>query len=81
MIQAKPCNELFSSKNDAFVLSPSLILIYKLFSRTDAEFSAMAKVRSLSDGTTAIVAVIHGGKIYVANGAESFQIKSQKIFM
>ena len=36
--------------------------------RVDAEFSAKAKIQMLTDGTTAVVAVIHDGKIFVGNG-------------
>jgi hypothetical protein len=35
--------------------------------RTDAEFSAMARQRVLSDGTTAVTAVIHNGCVYPYN--------------
>lgn len=46
--------------------------------RVDAEFSAKAKIQMLTDGTTAIVAVIHDGKIYVANAGDSRAMLVQK---
>lgn len=48
------------------------------FFRADAEFSAMARMRMLSDGTTAVVACIHNSKIYVANAGDSRGIIVQK---
>lgn len=37
----------------------------------DAEFSAKARVQMMTDGTTALVAVLHEGKVYVGNGTPS----------
>ena len=34
----------------------------------DAEFSAKARTQMLTDGTTAVVAIIQDSKIYVGNG-------------
>ena len=39
-----------------------------LLFRIDADFSAKARVQMLSDGSTAVVAIIHGKKVYVGNG-------------
>lgn len=36
--------------------------------RVDAEFSSKARIQMLTDGTTAIVAVIQDSKVYVGNG-------------
>jgi hypothetical protein len=36
--------------------------------RVDAEFSAKARIQMMTDGTTAVVAVVHDGKVYVGNG-------------
>jgi serine/threonine protein phosphatase PrpC len=46
--------------------------------RTDAEFSFMARQRMLNDGTTAVAAVIHDRKIFVANAGDSRAILVQK---
>ena len=46
--------------------------------RTDAEFSFMARQRMLNDGTTAVTAVIHDRKIFVANAGDSRAILVQK---
>lgn len=45
-----------------------LIVVIACLCRVDAEFSGKARAQMLNDGTTAIVAAFHGGKIYVANG-------------
>lgn len=42
------------------------------FYKTDAEFSAMAKVAQMTDGTTAVVGLVLNGRVYVANGATCF---------
>lgn len=42
------------------------------FIRVDSEFSGKAKAQTLNDGTTAIVAAFHAGKIYVGNGKSLF---------
>ena len=46
--------------------------------RTDAEFSSIARQRVLPDGTTAVIAIIHNRKIYVANAGDSRAIIVQK---
>ena len=45
--------------------------------RTDAEFSSIARQRVLSDGTTAVTAVIKDGCVYVANAGDSRAIVVQ----
>lgn len=60
-----------------FIEEPSKAL-QRAFFRTDAEFSAIAKVKNLTDGTTAVVAVVHGKRIYVANAGDSRCILVQK---
>ena len=56
-------------EDENFVQDPSLAL-KRSFYRTDAEFSAMAKIRYLSDGTTSLVACIHNRRLYVANAGD-----------
>lgn len=46
--------------------------------RTNNEFSNMARNRSYSDGTTALVAVVHGKRILVANAGDSRGMIVQK---
>ena len=41
------------------------------FFKTDAEFSAQAKVKMFSDGTTAVVALVHNRTVYCANAGDS----------
>jgi len=38
----------------------------------DAEFSAKARIQMMTDGSTATVAIIHDGKVYVGNGICAF---------
>jgi len=57
--------------NDDKILSDPKAALRNAFYKTDAEFSAIARVRSIGDGTTAIVAVLLGGKVYVANAGDS----------
>ena len=54
------------------------------FRRLDEEFTQIAKRHMLSDGSTAVVAVINNKKVYVANAGDSRAIIVQKgvpIFM
>lgn len=46
--------------------------------RTDAEFSSIARQRVMSDGTTAVTALIHNKRIYVANAGDSRAIVVQQ---
>ena len=55
--------------DESFVHDPALALKRSFF-RVDAEFSAMAKLRYLSDGTTSLVACIHNRRLYVANAGD-----------
>ena len=55
--------------DESFVHDPALALKRSFF-RADAEFSAMAKLRYLSDGTTSLVACIHNRRLYVANAGD-----------
>ena len=51
-------------------LSYSNILIHTTSSciRIDADFSAKAKAQTLTDGTTAVIAIIHQNRVIVGNG-------------
>ena len=60
-----------------FLENPCLALTNS-FIRTDAEFSTIARQRVLSDGTTAVTAIIHDKMIYVANAGDSRAILVQK---
>jgi protein phosphatase 1L len=64
--------------NDSNFIGEPCKALERAFFRTDAEFSATAKIKALTDGTTAIVAVTHGKKIYVANAGDSRCIMIQK---
>ncbi len=44
-------------------------------SRVDAEFSAKARHQMLTDGTTAVVAIIQDSKIYVGNGTFALHLR------
>ena len=55
--------------DESFVHDPALALRRSFF-RADAEFSAMAKLRYLSDGTTSLVACVHNRRLYVANAGD-----------
>lgn len=52
--------------------------ISRSFKKVDSEFSGKAKAQTLNDGTTAIVAAFHAGKIYVGNAGDSRAIVVQK---
>ena len=67
----------YALKDPEFLSSPASAL-RNAFYRTDAEFSSIAKARVMNDGTTAVTAVIHGGKVYVANAGDSRAIVVQK---
>ena len=67
----------YTLKDPEFLSSPASAL-RNAFYRTDAEFSSIAKARVMNDGTTAVTAVIHGGKVYVANAGDSRAIVVQK---
>jgi protein phosphatase 1L len=41
------------------------------FAQTDNDFSALARENNMTDGTTAVVATVHGGKLVVANAGDS----------
>jgi protein phosphatase 1L len=47
-------------------------------SRVDEEFSSKARHRMLTDGTTAVIAAIHNGRIYVGNAGDSRAILIRK---
>ena len=57
-------------KDLSFKSDPKLAL-RNAFYKTDAEFSAMAKLKQMTDGTTACVGVVLNGRVYVANGQSS----------
>lgn len=52
--------------------------LFKAFQRTEEEFIEMARKQRLMDGTTAVVALIHAGRIVVANAGDSRGILVQK---
>ena len=52
--------------------------LYNSFCKVDDEFTNIARIRFLNDGTTAVVAVIHNNIIYVANAGDSRGIIAQK---
>lgn len=52
--------------------------LYNSFCKVDDEFTSIARIRYLNDGTTAVVAVIHNNVIYVANAGDSRGIIAQK---
>jgi len=52
--------------------------LFRSFFKIDAEFSAKAKIQMLADGTTATVAIIHEGKIFVGNAGDSRAILVKK---
>lgn len=47
--------------------NPSLAAT-RAFFKVDADFSKVAKAQTLTDGTTAVVAIIANKKVYIANG-------------
>lgn len=55
--------------DEEFVQNPSEAL-RRSFYKTDAEFSAIARLRFLSDGTTSLVACIHNRRLFVANAGD-----------
>lgn len=57
--------------NDAQIKIDPKIALRNAFFRVDAEFSAIARLRGMNDGSTAIVGLIQKGKIYVANAGDS----------
>lgn len=59
----------YAVEDDEFIRNPSAAL-RRSFYKADAEFSAIAKVRFLSDGTTSLVACIHNRRLYVANAGD-----------
>ena len=52
--------------------------LYSSFNKVDADFSAKAKLQMLSDGSTAVVALIHDHRVYVANAGDSRGIIVQR---
>jgi serine/threonine protein phosphatase PrpC len=49
-----------------------------LLPRTDSDFIEKHQKHGIVDGTTAVVAVVHGGKIIVANAGDSRAILIQR---
>ena len=66
-INCSLCDSILSFNGVIFVLV-----------RTDAEFSSIARQRVMSDGTTAVTALIHNKRIYVANAGDSRAIVVQQ---
>jgi len=64
-------------EHPAFSDDPSSSLRHS-FAQTDGEFSRMARDNNLTDGTTAIVAAIHDGRVIVANAGDSRGILVKK---
>jgi len=64
-------------KDPDFTSNPATALKNAFF-RTNEEFSSIAKARGMNDGTTAVTAVIHAGRVYVANAGDSRAIVVQK---
>lgn len=52
--------------------------IHRSFLKVDEEFSSKARHRMLTDGTTAVIAAIHNGRIYVGNAGDSRAILIRK---
>lgn len=67
----------YAVKDPEFVDDPSKALKNAFF-KTDSEFSEGSKSTVLTDGTTAVVAAIHGQRIYVANAGDSRCIVVQR---
>lgn len=59
----------YAVDDEEFVENTSVAL-RRSFYKADAEFSAIAKLRFLSDGTTSLVACIHNRRLYVANAGD-----------
>ena len=77
---AQYCKEKLLStvlRDADFNANPNVAL-RRAFFRTDAEFSATARVRMWTDGTTAVVAAVHNRRVYVANAGDSRGIIVQK---
>lgn len=49
-----------------------------IYYRTDDDYTIYCKKRGVLDGTTVVVAVVHGNKIFVANAGDSRAILVQK---
>lgn len=64
-------------EDSEFVTSPANAL-KKTFQKVNSEFSTLAKSNFFSDGTTAVVAVVHRNRITVANAGDSRCILIQK---
>ena len=56
---------------DDFVEHNTVASLITGFRRVDEEFTSIARRHMLSDGSTAVVAVVHDRKIYVANAGDS----------
>eukprot|EP00428_Durinskia_dybowskii_P079457 CAMPEP_0170449776 /NCGR_PEP_ID=MMETSP0117_2-20130122/51426_1 /TAXON_ID=400756 /ORGANISM="Durinskia baltica, Strain CSIRO CS-38" /LENGTH=286 /DNA_ID=CAMNT_0010711043 /DNA_START=251 /DNA_END=1111 /DNA_ORIENTATION=+ len=52
--------------------------LFRSFFKVDAEFSAKARIQMMTDGSTATVAIIHDGKVYVGNAGDSRAIIVKK---
>jgi serine/threonine protein phosphatase PrpC len=67
----------YTLQDPDFKTNPNIALRNAFF-RINEEFTSMAKLKRLNDGTTAVVAAIHGRRVFVANAGDSRGIIIQK---
>lgn len=67
----------YALQDPDFKTNPNIALRNSFF-RINEEFTNIAKLKRLNDGTTAVVAAIHGRRVFVANAGDSRGIIVQK---